>query len=203
MAKRSRCDPSITPESVGAKIQDYFRKMNSRDAAKLFLPPATVHWKSATPVAWLVRLETLYIGLLRVAPTGVLTSRKVKAALEMLHAKESINMSKYEDSCLMDKLDDAIRMGLAHLRGMKADKAVLDRAQRRSADCDMRVIMSLLDMLLAAAILQSCAKHQTSKNINKPFCMYNNPVFVTQELPTLLLIIALISPKPSDLNPKP
>ena len=85
--------------------------------------------------------------MLDIAPGAVLWKAKLRLALELLHGKSNINMTKKEDDIVMDCANDNVRMGLAHLRNLKLDKASLHRAGRKSTEAEMRVIHRLLEKI--------------------------------------------------------
>ena len=106
-----------------------------------------MHWKSACPINWLSKLGSFYSALLEKAPGGVLAKRKVKLALELLHGKQPINFTQREDEVILDQANEHIRMGLAHLRQLKLDKALLERAARKASEADMVVIFKLMEKM--------------------------------------------------------
>ena len=48
---------------------------------------------------------------------------------------------------ILDQANEHIRMGLAHLRQLKLDKALLERAARKASEADMVVIFKLMEKM--------------------------------------------------------
>ena len=144
---RSKPDPTTSANEILECLEAYMSEMGSRHIHKLLSPPPGVHWKSACPINWLSKLGSFYSTLLEKAPGGVLAKRKVKLALELLHGKQPINFTQREDEVILDQANEHIRMGLAHLRQLKLDKALLERAARKASEADMVVIFKLMEKM--------------------------------------------------------
>ena len=105
-------------------------------------------------------------------PSGVLLAQTVKTALEVMHLEESMNIcSKLGDSMMIETVNDAVRMELAHLRRLKTDPGLHDRGMRRASETSRHARTA--DFGLRNTLLAQKGRGQTlhpgCKNRIKPY----------------------------------
>lgn len=127
-------------------FQKLFEHCASRDVRKCLDPPLDMDWKSAPNVKWLVKQRTFFGHILDVVPNTVVTSRKLKDALQRLHDEEPLITNKKDENTLWDYLDTKIRIGLAQLRELKHNRDYcLDRGLRKLSEGEQRELHALLE----------------------------------------------------------
>ena len=127
-------------------FQKLFEHHASRDVRKCLDPPLDMDWKSAPNVKWLVKQRTFFRDILDVAPNTVVTSRKLKDAVQRLHEEEPLITNKKDETTLWDYLDTKVRIGLAQLRELKHNRDFcLDRGLRKLSEAEQRELNSLLE----------------------------------------------------------
>lgn len=145
---RLRSDPSLGISDLMKPFTRMLEHFNSRDIFKVLSAPPEMDWKSSPQVKWLCRQQVLFKGLLEIAPNTVITSRKVKEALQRIQDEEPVNLTKRDDATLWDYVDTKVRIGLAQLRELKNNRDYcLDRAMRKLADGEKDVLRIMLDMI--------------------------------------------------------
>ena len=156
--RRVRSDPSTCVGDIHGPVKDFRLSLVAKQDQSLraaLKPPRGVHWKSATPVEWIMRLRPLLEPLLQRVPSALLTSRKTKEALRRLHDEEPLvpegvdgkkpSPTQVED--VIDEMDDSLRMVLAHLREVKTSKISRERFHRKATEEQAKAINSLLDRI--------------------------------------------------------
>ena len=145
---RLRSDPSLGIADLMRPFNKMLEHCNSRDIQKVLDAPPEMDWKSSPSVKWLCRQQVLFKSLLEIAPNTVVTSRKMKDALQRLQDEEPINLTKRDDAVLWDYVDTKVRIGLAQLRELKNNRDYcLDRAMRKLSDPERDVLRTMLDMI--------------------------------------------------------
>ena len=145
---RLRADPSLSVGDLMDAFKVQFDEKGTRDIKKVLDPPQDMGWKSAPTPRWLVRLFVLYSKLLDIAPNTLVTSRKLKEALQRLHDAEPIHVLKKDDTDVWDWADTKVRIGLAQLRELKNNyHGSLDRAVSRLPDDERSKLQTLLDKI--------------------------------------------------------
>lgn len=90
--------------------------------------------------------RTFFGHILDVVPNTVVTSRKLKDALQRLHDEEPLITNKKDENTLWDYLDTKIRIGLAQLRELKHNRDYcLDRGLRKLSEGEQRELHALLE----------------------------------------------------------
>lgn len=146
---RLKADPSLSVGDLMDAFRAQFDEKGTRDIKKVLDPPADLGWKSAPVPKWLVKLFVLYSHLLDIAPNTLVTSKKLREALQRLHDVEPIHtMIKKDDSEIWDWADARVRIGLAQLRELKNNThGALDRASCRLPEEERRKLQTLLDKI--------------------------------------------------------
>ena len=153
-------DPSLGVSDLEACLTDFVKEYPESNNNKslnfgefLKLPPG-MSWKSAANPAYLAKLSPLLCKYAKIAPNGVLPSKKHKIALESVDKSSGLQKSeKRSQSDFIDFCDDAIRMALSHYRALKNDvaKARLFRKADMSQQRSMEEVLSLLTGVSAEA----------------------------------------------------
>ena len=145
---RLRSDPSLGASDLMKPFQKMFDHYGSRDVRKVLDAPQEMDWKSAPHVKWLCRQQVLFKSLLEIAPNTVVTSRKMKDALQRLHEEEPVNCTKKDDAVLWDYVDTKVRIGLAQLTELKNNRDYcFDRGMRKLSESEKEVLRSMLEMV--------------------------------------------------------
>lgn len=144
---RLKSNPMLGVADLMKAFQKLIDFHASRDIRRILDPPADMDWKSAPHAKWICRQSVLFSALLDCAPNTVLTSRKVKEALQRLHDEGgSLNSTRKDDGILWDIIDTKIRIGMAQLRELKNNRDLcLDRARRKLSEEEQGLLQSLLD----------------------------------------------------------
>ena len=143
---RLKASPSLSVADIQGAFKKFLEEQNSWDLAKFIAAPDGAGWKTAPPIKYLARLEPLLQKLLHVAPNTMMTSKKVREALEILGNEKGIHKPR-SLSDFMDWADDLIRMCMAHLRELKTNKVSLERALRKGSSQDCDKIKKMLDKI--------------------------------------------------------
>ena len=134
MASKPRliADPSIGVSDLKRPLEQFIIKIGDKNIVKHIQPPPGISWKGACPVSWLAGLAPLLEEYVKVAPNGVITSKKHKIALERLEEDQKVNWTRKPTSDFLDLMDDWVRMALSHLRTLKQYSDKKDQAFRRA-----------------------------------------------------------------------
>lgn len=145
---RLRSDPSLGVSDLMKPFQKMFDHYGSRDVRKVLDAPPEMDWKSAPHVKWLCRQQVLFKSLLEIVPNTVVTSRKMKDALQRLHEEEPVNLRRKDDAVLWDYVDTKVRIGLAQLRELKNNRDYcFDRGMRKLSEPEKEVLRCMLEMV--------------------------------------------------------
>ena len=150
---RSSADPSLSVSDIAGALR-FFRGQCKEGLVSALKTPHGVGWKSATPVAWILKLEVLFAKLLASVPTGLLTSRKSKEAFRRLHDEERLSakpLEKYQLDDLVDTLDVSLRMVLAHLRDLKISQLAWERVLKKASNEQVDRLKNLLGMIVISS----------------------------------------------------
>lgn len=143
---RLKASPALSVADIQGALTDFLEEQKSWDLAKFIAPPDGIGWKTAPPIKYLARLEPLMSKLLHVASNAMLTSKKVREALENLGNEKSIHKPR-RLADFVDWADDVLRMCMAHLRELKGNKLALERAFRKGSTLDCDKVKKLLDCI--------------------------------------------------------
>ena len=119
-------------------------KTKDRNLWKQIQPPHGTSWKTSTPAAWLCQLDTLFLEYIRIAPNTVISGKKHKSAICRIDETNRVNFTKKSRSDFYDLVDDAIRMGLSHLRQVKQCPARREVAYRKCDTSQQETLDKLL-----------------------------------------------------------
>ena len=168
--QRMSADPSLSVSDIFGALKNYVESCCNGEGLGLvraLTPPTGCSWKSATPVAWILKIEPLLNGLLEKVPSGVLTSRKSKEAFRRVHEdypllkgpKKGLSAAD-QLADTVDSLDDSLRMVLAHMRDCKLSKTSYERVAKRASQEEMEKIMRLLEKIALSS--SDCRIRQNS-----------------------------------------
>ena len=144
---RLRSDPSIGVSDLMRPFEALFTSEASRDIKGLLEIGAEYDFKSSPQPKWLCKLRILFSKLLDVAPNTVITSRKLRDALQRLHEEGSIMPpgTKKDPDSIMDWVDQKVRVGLAQLRELKDNSnSCKERAFKKCSDTEKDRLNSML-----------------------------------------------------------
>ena len=119
-------------------------KTKDRNLWKQIQPPHGTSWKTSTPATWLCQLDTLFLEYIRIAPNTVISGKKHKNAICRIDETNRVNFPKKSRSDFYDLVDDAIRMGLSHLRQVKQCPARREVAYRKCDTSQQETLDKLL-----------------------------------------------------------
>lgn len=144
---RLRSDPSIGVSDLMRPFEALFTSEASRDIKGLLEIGAEYDFKSSPQPKWLCKLHVLFSKLLDVAPNTVITSRKLRDALQRLHEESNIMPpgSKKDPDSILDWVDQKVRVGLAQLRELKDNSnSCKERAFKKCSDTEKDRLNSML-----------------------------------------------------------
>lgn len=84
---------------------------------------------------------------IRIAPNTVLSGKKHKAAICRIDEGNRVNFTKKSPSDFYDQVDDAIRMGLSHLRQVKQCPSRRDQVYRKCDTSQQQIMDKLLSQI--------------------------------------------------------
>ena len=147
---RLRSDPSIGVSDLMKPFELLFQSEASRDIKGLLEIGGEYDFKSSPQPKWLCKLHILFGNLLDVAPNTVITSRKLRDALQRLQEEDSIMPpgSKKDPDQILDWVDQKVRVGMAQLRELKDNThSCKDRAFKKCSDTEKQKLATLLSKI--------------------------------------------------------
>lgn len=172
--ERLRADPSICISDLVGAFESVFEEHGSRDLRKILDPPAEMDWKSSPATRWICKHKVLFSKLLSVAPNTIVTSKKLREALQRLQETEPINYTKKDNSDFYDWIDVKVRVGLSMLRELKNNfHQCFDRAMKRMTDEEKEVLGNMMkkivlskDQTLSSSPQQVDSQEDSQQSIN-------------------------------------
>ena len=125
-------DPSIGVGDLLECMETWLDELNHNRLYSTIKPPAQTKWKTAPDPGWLLSLTSLWSKLLRLAPNGMIPSKKNRQSLERLQDARNVNHGKIEKQAFADQIDEYMRIGLAQLRALKQSELQMSRAMRKA-----------------------------------------------------------------------
>ena len=122
----------------------------TRDLGKLLAPRMKTSWKSAPDPSWLSgHMGTLMCGLFGVCSNGVVASKKLRGALQKLHAEEGrMNFGRKHDQDFFDYIDEQVRIAASQFRDLKKCPDGYRRCAKKASEDEMNGIKKVLDLLI-------------------------------------------------------
>eukprot|EP00435_Cladocopium_sp_Y103_P022554 s808_g5.t1 len=131
-ARRLVADPMVGVADLMQPLEKLLtREKGMSNLSKFLQPPSGASWKSAVPIEWLCKHQELFMDYINVAKNSVISGKKHKKALEKLDEQYQIIQGRKSREDGIDYLDDALRMGLAHLRQLRQSTEKEQTAYRR------------------------------------------------------------------------
>ena len=137
-------DHTVGVADLMKPLEAFLEKTKDRNLWKQIQPPHGTSWKTSTPSTWLCQLDTLFLEYIRIAPNTVISGKKHKNAICRIDETNRVNFTKKSRSDFYDLVDDAIRMGLSHLRQVKQCPARREVAYRKCDTSQQETLDKLL-----------------------------------------------------------
>lgn len=143
-------DPTVGVADLMVPIERLLKREDGTSGFNLvkhLQPPSGVNWKTATPVEWLWKHRQLFSDYVQIAKNTLISGKRHKAALEKLETQYHVIQGKKSKEDGVDYIDDAIRMGLSHLRQLKQFPEKLSAAMRRCSTEQQQDFTKILDLV--------------------------------------------------------
>ena len=94
-AQRTRvvADPSIGMADLLLVLETWLNVVGNSHMSSMLKPPQGTTWKTSAVPSWLCKLAPLWKSFLKLAPNGVLPSKKHRQALEKLQDRREVNLN--------------------------------------------------------------------------------------------------------------
>ena len=145
--QRLTYDPTVGVSELMQPLKKFIKAKDDKNVYKMVMPPPQTGWKNATPVGWLCGLAPLFKSYLELAPNSIISKKRHKSALMQLEENEKVNFTKKTLQDFVDQVDDALRMGLSHLRLLKQVPEAKERAYRKADQGQQQLLDSLLEIM--------------------------------------------------------
>ena len=145
--QRLVADHTIGVADLMKPLEQFMDKTKDRNLWKQLQPPHGTSWKTSTPCTWICQLEGLFTDYIRIAPNTVLSGKKHKNAICRIDEANRVNFTKKSPSDFYDQVDDAIRMGLSHLRQVKQCPNRREQVYRKCDPEQLQVMDKLLSYI--------------------------------------------------------
>lgn len=140
-------DPSIGVGDLLQAMENFLDAAGDNNLQKLLQPPGSVGWKTSCHPQWLASLTLLWKELLKVAPNGVVPSKKNRTCLEKLQERRNVNTGRRTKEEFAERMDEHVRIGLAHLRTLRQSDVARLRCMRKADAKEQAALTEILDML--------------------------------------------------------
>ena len=140
-------DPSIGVGDLLECTEAWLDELNHNRLHSAIKPPAQTTWKTAPDPGWLLSLNSLWSRLLRLAPNGMIPSKKNRQSLERLQDARNVNQGKMDKQTFADQVDEYMRIGLAQLRSLKQSELQKSRAFRKVTKEEQQQLEEVLSLL--------------------------------------------------------
>ena len=149
-AQRTRvvADPSIGMADLLLVLETWLNVVGNSHMSSMLKPPQGTTWKTSAVPSWLCKLAPLWKSFLKLAPNGVLPSKKHRQALEKLQDRREVNLNakvSVEDFAIT--MDEWIRIGLSQLRGIKSCDLSKTRCFRKATPEEQETLEELMGYL--------------------------------------------------------
>ena len=84
-------------------------------------------WTKTTVLNVVLQYSQFLQDLIKIAPNALVSSKKLRLAVEGLHKEERVNHTNKDMQDFVDVVDDVIRMTLKQLRDLKSSDTLRDR----------------------------------------------------------------------------
>ncbi|CAE7201374.1 des [Symbiodinium sp. KB8] len=112
-------DPTIGVEDMTVVFENWLKSRVTRDVFKELNLPRGLTFKTAPIGTWLAGVAGLYKEIMTLAPNGMLSPKKVRAALGKMNDSDKVNHTRHSDSDFIGVIDEGIRIGRAMFRCLK------------------------------------------------------------------------------------
>ena len=143
-------DPTVSVADLQKCFESLCQREGTWDIHRLLLSTKECNWKNAPdPTQLSGNISFLCQQLFKICPNGVLSSKKLKSALEKLQIdkKKRINFSKMPDSECWDRLDSHIRASASHFRELKVSGQKYATCMRKASQSEKESIDKVLQFL--------------------------------------------------------
>ena len=140
-------DPSIGVGDLLECYEAWLDELNHNRLHSTIKPPGGTTWKTAPDPGWLLPLSSLWSKLLRLAPNGMIPSKKNRQSLERLQDVRNVNQGKNDKQRFADQVDEYMRIGLAQLRTLKQSELQKSRAMRKVTREEQQQLEELMSLM--------------------------------------------------------
>ena len=140
-------DPSIGVGDLLSCVEKHVENFGVGNFASKLQPPPNTGWKTAPQPGWLALLSPLWKEYLKIAPNGVLPSKKHGCCLEKLQEKREMPGNKRTKEENAEKWDEWVRIGLAQLRSLQQSDQAKARAMRKADGEEQAKLEEVLSLL--------------------------------------------------------
>lgn len=173
MVSRSRLtpDPAIMVGDLQRCICAFCKTEGSFDLQKLLLPSLSPsNWKNAADPTYLAGpMSSLLKELFKVAPNGVVASKKFKQALEKFQtdSHRRVNQSKLNDADFWSLVDNNVRAAASQYRDLKLSASKYATCMRKASLKEKEVMDGVLELLVCKEENSSAVAEQEGKDGNR------------------------------------
>ena len=142
-------DPSIGIADLLLVLETWLDAVGNSHMSSMLKPPKGTTWKTSAVPEWLCKLAPLWKSFLKLAPNGVLPSKKHRQALEKLQDRREVNPDgklSVEDFAIT--MDEWIRIGLSQLRGIKGCELNRTRCLRKATPEEQETLEEVMGYLV-------------------------------------------------------
>ena len=156
-------DPSIGVGDLLECMETWLDELNHNRLYSTIKPPAQTTWKTAPDPGWLLSLSSLWSKFLRLAPNGMIPSKKNRQSLERLQDARNVNHGKIEKQAFADQIDEYMRIGLAQLRDLKQSEFQKSRAMRKVTREEQQQLEEVLPLLTEVEDEPQCSASSSAQ----------------------------------------
>ena len=145
--QRITADPSIGVADLLECLEGWLDEEKNYNLDKMLKPPKEATWKTVADPDWLSKLAPLWTRYIKLAPNGVIPSKKHRTSIEKLCERKEIPKGKLSTEAFAEDMGERIRIGLSQLRGIKVCPLARQRCLRKTGPEEQKVIEGLIALL--------------------------------------------------------
>lgn len=198
-------DPSVGVHDLCRVLHELTERQGCKDVAKILHSSVKMTWKTAADGAWLGgdAVSDLYSSLFSIHSNGVLSSKKLKAALlKLQQEKGRLNFGKLHDSDWADAMDEQMRIGAAQFRELRRDTVKYNRCIKKCSPLEKRNIDQVLGHLTLQEEPEKGASFESSEaaadNSPPPTISCHNEAEAEEVVQGLQIFTRVLQKKTSD-----
>lgn len=159
---RLTADPSIGVSDLLTCLETFLDTCGDNNLQKHIEPPAGLWWKTSPHPGWLGKLQVLWKQYLTIAPNGLIPGKRHRDSLEKLVDRRKIHTGQRSVPEFAERVDEWIRIGLAHLRDINKTPISKQRCMRKAAPDEQKALESVLSMLVLSDSQQDCEEETST-----------------------------------------